>query len=364
MYSPAKYPIANPPKFIPTFQDFAPSEVDFAYNLQNAPVESMDVKKNSDKLQFFHLKRSRPKAAEKPSLVFNTKSINSLITFVNNENIIYNDPTPKTKPKDVTQPENDDDTTDFSRFSILIKSKHDADNFQYFPIMDQAPEMDQLPMDLPDLPGIADDITFTFSDQELIAPSLAKMNIVNELPNVADLIEAESNKNQQENRKQTNETPEKEADVRLPAPPPVPVNIPPPPPIPQSFIPPAPPVPIASSSAKPAQHQPKSPPADDGRSSLMQAIRSAGGKAKLRSVAAADEQVPTTKKKPPAAPAGDLMSDLHAKLAMRRRGIAGSKEAKKEKASIMDKVSSMIPPPSAKKEESDDDSSSTDNDWD
>jgi WAS family protein 1 len=207
---------------------------------------------------------------------------------------------------------------------------------------------------LPDLPGIAGDISFSISDQELIAPSLAKMNIINELPNVADLIEAETKKVQ--------EVPKV---VATPVPS-VPVAaIPPPPPIPQNVIPPPPPIPAAMPvAAKSSEPTPKVPQPDDARSSLMQAIRNAAGKKTLKSIPAADEQAPAeSKKKAAPAPAGDLMSDLHAKLALRRRGIAGSKEAKKEKPSILDKVSSLIPPPS-KRSESDDDSDSTDNDWD
>lgn len=361
IYSPAKYPIAKPPTFVPTHLEFTTKEIDFNYNLQNIPFDSMEGKKYSDKLQFFHLKKTRSQATAKPSLVFSTKSVNSLITFVNNENIILNEPTLRVRaadPKPERSNENDD-MTDFSRFSSLMKSKHDADSFHYFPNMNQAPDI-ELPMDLPDLPGIADDISFSISDQELIAPSLGKMNILNELPNVAELIEAESSKKLQETAKLETKHPEVKASLDVP--PAAPIAAPAPPPVPQNFIPMPPPPPMSIASSSKSESTPSVPPPDDVRSSLLQAIRNAGGKAKLRSVPAADEQEPqTAKKKPQAAPAGDLMSDLHAKLAMRRKGIAGSKEAKKEKASIMEKVSSLIPPPA--KRDSTDDSSSSDSDW-
>lgn len=361
IYSPAKYPIPHPPKFTPTFQkDFtlALNEVNFSYNLQTNPFDNAEPKKYSDKLQFFHIKRSSKTTPEKPNLVFNTKSINSLITFVNNENIIFNDTIPRNKTKQTVPAVDEGDSNDFSRFSTLIKNKHDADNFHYFPNMNQAPEI-ELPIDLPDLPGIADDISFSISEQELIAPSLAKMNIINELPNVAELIEAETNKKIQE------VAPVIEVKSSVASAPSAAASAPPPPPpIPQNFIPPPPPVPMSAVPEKKVESQPKLPESGDARSSLMQAIRNAAGKSKLLSIPAADEQLPTAaKKKSQAAPAGDLMSDLHAKLQLRRRGIAGSKEAKKEKASLMDKVSSLIPPPS-KRSESDDDSDSTDNDWD
>lgn len=197
------------------------------------------------------------------------------------------------------------------------------------------------------------------------------MNIINDLPNVADLIEAESIKksvdsNIHQQKTTSNQSEILEMKVTAPEPPPIPINIPPPPPppaIPQNFIPAPPPAPTSPAPIQSFASEPKLPqPSSDPRSSLMEAIRNAGGKSKLRSVPAADEEVPLTKKKPQAAPAGDLMSDLHAKLALRRRGIAGSKEAKKEKASLMEKVSSLIPPPS-KRAESDDESSNTDTDW-
>lgn len=100
----------------------------------------------------------------------------------------------------------------------------------------------------------------------------------------------------------------------------------------------------------------------------MKAIRDAGGKSRLRTIPAADEEVPNTKKKPlQKAPAMDLMSDLHQKLSLRRKGIAGSKEAKKEKSkSMMANISSRIPPPPKKDRDVDsDDSDSTSNndDW-
>lgn len=327
------------------------------------------MKKYSDKLQFFHLKRSRQQKEVKPSLVFTTKSVNSLITFVNNENIVLNEQTPRYRNVNPTIiAEDDNDSTDFTRFSSLMKNKNGNDTFHYFPNMNQAPDI-ELPMDLPDLPGIVDDVAFTITDQDFIVPSLAKMNIINELPAVSDLIQAESNKKLQENQDQVpNETKpvEHKTQVVSPPPPPVPSNIPipPPPPIPSSFVPPPPPpIPPTVVDSKPEARESSSALPPDARSSLMQAIRNAAGKSKLRSIPAAEEQTPLEKKKPKAAPAGDLMSDLHAKLALRRRGIAGSKEAKKEKkTSLMDKVSKMIPPP-RETSESDGESSNSNTDW-
>lgn len=366
IYSPAKYPIANPPKFIPTFVDeLATSDINFDYNLQNLPFESSDVKRYSDKLQFFHLKRSRQVAHPKPSLVFTTKSVNSLITFVNNENILLNEPSPKERIRD--QPTLDErdinDTTDFSRFSMLLKSKH-GEEFYYSPHMNQAPDV-ELPRDLPNLTGIADDISFPMGYQDLTVPSLAKMNIVNELPNVSDLIIKAGSKEVVQESKEASIV-EQNLPVNVSEPKNVPP--PPPPPIPSNFIPTPPPVPPQMKA--PEKNQPKQqqvPEPVEARSSLMQAIRNAGGKSKLKSVPAADEKEPVAKSKPQAAPAGNLMDEMKAKMELRRRGIAGSKRAKKEEAEssmnfgILGKVSKMIPPPATDSDDTGD--SSSGNDW-
>lgn len=86
----------------------------------------------------------------------------------------------------------------------------------------------------------------------------------------------------------------------------------------------------------------------------MEAIRKAGGKAKLR----AAEPQPTsaggggssskqqTSEKAVSGGgggggAGNLMDDLHKKLMMRRKGISGTKKP----ANVMDRLSALIPPP-------------------
>lgn len=343
-----------------------------------------ETKKPSDKLEFFHLKKLKPeKKPKKQNIVFKVKSINSLITFINNENLIYQDPLSSkskyTEYRDYVpfSAEVDDDTTDFSRLTRALKqtNKQESESFHYFPNMSQAPDF-ELPLDLPDLAGIAGDINFSFTDQELIAPSMARMNIINDLPNVEDLL-AESNKKSQESviAATTSSSsqiipppipPELTISQPPPPPPAIPIQIPKPPPAP-SLIPPPPPIPAMIASEIKSKDVPKivPPQSDDMRSNLMAAIRNAG-KSTLRSVAAREEHDRNAStKKPLPKPTGDLMSDLHAKLAMRRRGIAGNREAKKEKASLMDKVSSLIPPPAASESsEDDEESNSNDTDWD
>lgn len=54
------------------------------------------------------------------------------------------------------------------------------------------------------------------------------------------------------------------------------------------------------------------------------------------------------------------MDDLHNKLALRRKGISGSKDA--TSGNVMNRISAMIPPPPAKQKDTS--SGSENDDWD
>lgn len=81
----------------------------------------------------------------------------------------------------------------------------------------------------------------------------------------------------------------------------------------------------------------------DDHSNLMAEIRNAGGvgRAKLRRTVLEEKGNRWSS----ASVGGDLMADLHAKLALRRKGIAGSG------ATAMERLSSLIPPPPPKPNE-------------
>lgn len=287
IFSPAKYPMSAPAKFKSTFADEKFNlKVDYNYKLDRIGSFPDDF---ADKLQFFHVNKGPPKHAQpnKHSLIYNTKSINSIITFVNSENIIINDPVVGKKPELSHQRDNvdsRDETKDFSKFSTLMKNKGDGDNFNYSPNMNSAPELLELPMDLPDLPGIAGDISFNFLDaQQSIAPSMMSMNIIGDLPEFfAEELKVEPS------TLKTIDVPDVPSHVINipPPPPPIPMNLPPPPPPPPMVVQQQLPGNIMEKSAE--QKAPSSS-APDARSSLMQAIRNAAGKSKLR--AAAEEMV-------------------------------------------------------------------------
>ena len=88
----------------------------------------------------------------------------------------------------------------------------------------------------------------------------------------------------------------------------------------------------------------------DGRNDLMAAIRNAGGAGKAKLKRSKERKLQKKAAKEQTSSGGDLMSDLFAKLQMRRKGISGSRGEKSANnetggGSAMDKISSMIPPP-------------------
>lgn len=95
----------------------------------------------------------------------------------------------------------------------------------------------------------------------------------------------------------------------------------------------------------------KLPIVPDSRASLMEAIREAGGKKKLKSI---DE---TKTSKQTESSGGDLMADLHLKLAMRRKGISGAKKnidnSELDSRGTLSLMSALIPPPEETNEETD-----------
>ena len=186
-----------------------------------------------------------------------------------------------------------------------------------------------LPLALPDLPGVADDLAYNEDVGPGIAPSL-----IAALPDLSQLTESRSTKH-------SPVPPPPPPSIPLPVPstPPPPhqpvISVPPPPPPPPVInlpLPPPPPPPPAPVAASPSGPQPKKaplPPSDDTRSNLMAAIREAGGAGKLKSSARVkhtqavkeQQQIASSKSSTTAsqAPAGDLMADLFNKLSMRRK---------------------------------------------
>lgn len=358
IFSPSKYP--------ETLQDFEPTfDHEAGRAIQAKKVTAGEVQSTLDpvinkqpreKLQFYHVRFDETKVPKKVPPVLGVhvplsliRSVDSLLVFKKDERH------EKSKASSSSSFPIEGRKLDAAPASISNKthSRQVAEELFYTPGMDTAPELD-VPTDLPNLPGIAGDISFSLEDDFMIVPSQSKVNFSIQ----ADAVDntktpSVTSVSQDKTLEQSESQPAQPIPApRSVAPPPQPAVasqpkedyiIPPPPPPPMAMQPPPPMV--KQQEAAPVQ-------SNEARSNLMAAIRSAGGKTKLR--AAADRAPKQEKKKEKAAaaaaaPAGDLMSDLRNRLTMRRKGISGAKEQGQkpiEPSSMMSRISQLIPPPS------------------
>lgn len=295
-----------------------------------------------NKLQFFHVKLPDTKDSDIPQGFGNVpqdvKYINDLLLFNTGKNV-YKDFTASDLLKGPDQASNSYEyyaTSELGPAPLSISqrsSMHQGNKETYFytPKIEELPALD-VPWDLPDLPGIADDIRYDSENSPIIAPPSASMTATLaslDLPDLPDLVE--------------------EAPGLEPSPPPPP----PPPPPPQDIPQPtatilSPPIetkmiaqPLTPNPPTVAPPPPTLSPINDSRASLMDAIRKAGGSKNLKKTS--QESSGSTKQPS----SGDLMADLHSKLMMRRKGISGSKTSQTALTpdSTLAMLSSIIPPP-------------------
>ncbi|XP_015208708.1 WASH complex subunit 1 [Lepisosteus oculatus] len=335
----------------------------------------LDDKALQEKLMYFPMcvnaKRHSEDETEEGlgSLPRNISSVSSLLLFNTTENLykkyVFLDPLAGAVTKTHTTLETEKEEKPFDAPLSITKreqlERQTAENYFYVPDLGQVPEID-VPSYLPDLPGIADDLTYSADLGPGIAPS-GSATAIPELPTFGT---------------EPGELSGSDLQFRVEVPPPPP---PPPPPIEASIqntaippgAPPAPPPPPPPPPTLPTPvsgdlggHPASTGPLQgaptevvrpsDGRASLLESIRKAGGigKAKLRNVKERklekkkqkeQEQVGAT------ASGGDFMSDLFNKLAMRRKGISGKGPAPGEggdapasTGSAFARMSDAIPP--------------------
>ncbi|TMW53524.1 hypothetical protein DOY81_001401 [Sarcophaga bullata] len=439
IYAPARFPATNIFRDLPvTFDVDDKAEL----NSDSEPIKNYQIQSKieanlpnvNEKLIFFHVRENTAKLADNfvekercsikqnqnlGSMPSDLRSIPSVLLF-NTDYSVYN------------LKEYDDETDAWKRVKlfkgkrqqqihnqqnaikqILEPAPHSLANrrnekltpsggLKYTPKLSEAPELD-LPLDLPDLPGIADDLRYESQEaKQKIAPSLALA--VENLPELSDLMKDNDKSDA------NNDTAKGTSDVSVPPPPP-------PPPLPATNTaitsappPPPPPPPVLQEQSSRAYTDQinkakthSTQPGSDTRSELMAAIRNAGGigKAHLRSTAAAPvarnnkDDVDNTNSNTIVAKTsnsrtsqgGDLMADLHNKLLMRRKGISGLKDNTENSNKnintnnnvantpsgnpVISRLSSLIPPPpvgakgrsqhtAATSEEDEDDSNDTD----
>lgn len=235
-----------------------------------------------------------------------------------------------------------------------------------------------LPNILPDLPGVASDLTFD-SVSFLHSNSSPFDSLLNSLPNTID-GETKGDKDHMAHPPPPPPPPSQQSNAVIPPPPPPPISTtvppPPPPPPPALLSPSAPPPP----PPPPPPIMTPSPPLSssnggDQRISLMDAIRKAGGtkNAKLRSAAmerkSGGKQLEEVEDKTSAIGkktngGGDLMSSLAKALEARRKVMTGKDSdsaapvgrKKSSMSGVMGRISELIPPPPPDDGDEDDDS--------
>lgn len=247
-----------------------------------------------EKLQFYHVKGTGKLSNKSKydveeglgSFPDNVESVNELFLFNTSKNpyknYVMSDPLQvilETKDEDESRVLGPD-AAPLSISQRAAMNRSFRENYFYSPGLGDVPSID-VPLDLPDLPGVADDLRYLMETDPAIAPSVTTTPTVPELPSIA-------------------QTPSEVPLQVIEAPP---VTLPeslkmPSPPIPT--VPPVEPeqsnmtvvvetvpVPVPSPREVPAEKKPprtELPVVEDMRASLMAAIRQAGGlkKANLR----------------------------------------------------------------------------------
>lgn len=379
LYSPHKFPVEG--YHVDTL---------FEMNLKplkkkvEVPIESkfQHVKYNKvpNKLQFFHVNSSVNRTQNQStnlehglgSLPPEISCVDSLFLFNTSQNIyekyVMLDPLSASNEKPVIE---ETEKTDIAAAPTSIVNNEMYRNENYFtgfytPAFEEVPSID-VPADLPDLPGIADDLKFSATIAP-IAPSKQqptdiKSKSIDEIT-VADLPVISKPKKQALPSLETSVSAAINSNTKtLPQ-----SSIPPPPPpppetsLPISAPPPPPPLPVDNDISVHDTPVPKTTaPSGNVHATLMEAIRKAGGKekAQLRQVDSSEKQLPSSSS------ANDnnevmFIDDLYAALARRRKGISGLNKDNNKNVSIMDRVSAMI---TASDDESDNSVEDDGNDW-
>ncbi|XP_014325337.1 WASH complex subunit 1 [Xiphophorus maculatus] len=341
-------------------------------------LRPFDEKAWQEKLTYFPVCVSNKKKTEDEteeglgSLPRNISSVSSLLLFNTTENLykkyVFLDPLAGavTKTHQTLETEKEEKPFD-APLSITTREqleRQTAESYFYVPDLGQVPEID-VPSYLPDLPGIADDLSYSADLGPGFAPSGPTLNIP-ELPSFSG--ESVSPGPELQNNLPPPPPPPPPPPSEPVLPPTAPVGAPPPPPPPP---PPTTEIPVEATptpSSGPVSGAPNEVvQPSDGRASLLESIRNAGGigKAKLRNVSERKMEKKKQKEQEQAVGAassgGDFMSDLFNKLAMRRKGISGKGPAGGESAETpagtggaFARMSDVIPPPPAPHSAADD----------
>ena len=381
VFSSAKYPSTDNDKpYSRVYQSGAIPQLERSRDKVQSKHATVDEVMLKEKLQAFdtpmHLdigvKKDTGDGEGLGRLPHNISSISSLLLFNTSENpykkYVILDPlgvVTKTRKEE----EVEDGLADAPK-TILQREELErltTENYSYMPGIGDVPEI-AVPDFLPDLVGIADDLSYSAD----LGPSIAPSVPVGKLPDLPELVTQDEvlpsgPLSAREHITIAPPPPPSVAPLPTPTlpppPPPPPPQAPPPPP---SQVPPPPPPSSEQASGGRKPTLPKAPAVDAGRSGLLESIRAAGGVGKAQLKSAKERKLAVKKRKQEekeqgstaaVTSSGDLMSDLSAKLLLRRKGISGTaKPGEKvehkhnsDGGTAMDRISAMIPAPSGDK---------------
>ncbi|XP_029552416.1 WASH complex subunit 1 isoform X1 [Salmo trutta] len=331
------------------------------YHIQ-AKLRPLDDKALQEKLCYYPVCVSSKKRSEDETeeglggLPRNISSVSSLLLFNTTENLykkyVFLDPLAGAVTKTHTTLETEKEEKPFDAPLSITKreqlERQTAESYFYVPDLGQVPEID-VPSYLPDLPGIADDLSYS---QDL-GPGIAPSGPTHTFPELPTFTGEDMSGSQFQVAVPPPPPPPPPEPTHTPAPPP---GLPPPPPPPPPPPADSPADPNRTRSTAPVAGAPSEVVESNSRASLLESIRNAGGigKAKLRNIKERKMEKKKQKEQEQvvaAASGGDFMSDLFNKLAMRRKGISGkgpgggdSGEGPAGSGSAFARMSDVIPP--------------------
>ncbi|XP_045470587.1 WASH complex subunit 1 [Harmonia axyridis] len=347
VFSSSKYPVnCKERNYISIF----PTKSDIPL-VKHEVSEKYPLKKDEpiDKLHIYHVKISKlePEKIEGLGQVPNDAScISDLILYNSGKNPYreFNISTSLQVPNSSVRAENNKINIGTAPASIVERSLFTnlpSQEYFYSPDLGDVPSLD-VPLDLPDLPGIAGNVRYEEDINLGIAPSVLSptlksdpldQKILNDdLKDLPEIIPSSPSPIQEKNEiVPTIETVKVE----------------------EQLIVPMKDIKTEQPNKKVENREKDSKlPVHDARSSLMEAIREAGGSKALKST---DKTLTPSKNET----SGDLMADLHSKLAMRRKGISGAKKdnkyAEMDSRDALNLISALIPPPEEINDETDHD---------
>ncbi|XP_018321109.1 WASH complex subunit 1 [Agrilus planipennis] len=397
IFSSSKYPAANlNQKYISIFgkdDKIQPKHTKFKYK------ETVNTKEEpSDRLEYYHVKsKNTPADYETKGLGKIPEDIEfftDLLLYNTGKNLYQDyitlDPLENSEiPKQNNQSykSNIEDAPVSITDQTTLRSS-DEDSYFYSPDLGEVPSL-EVPLDLPDLPGIADDLRYEAAEESFgIAPSILTPSDLKRLPDTnithidnfenhtidktnSDLSEVDTiqDKPLPEIKKEVKPQPQVDVFNKVVDPPQqnidinikseVDNNVPEKTETPETNISTNKKQDIEVAKSKMKLDLPISN--DNAHATLMEAIRKTGGiqNAKLRPISPKTSDVSKT--------GGDLMADLHAKLSLRRKGISGAKSAENapiDATSTLARMAELIPPPALVSSSGGETDDTDDDDWD